>query len=312
MPEGRPPPPFIEFQFPKLVASAPTGDDWIHEVKYDGYRMQIRVVAGEVSIRTRRGHDWTDRFPRLVRSAAKLKDCVLDGEMCAVDKDGNPDFANLISSLKRNTDHLVFFAFDVLWLGREDMRRRDQITRKLALAKAIERAGPGIHYSAHTVGGGPALFAAACKRSLEGIVSKRASATYVAGKGGAWLKTKCRPGMEVVIGGWTTSGSASFKSILAGAYEGGKLRYIGKVGTGFSARILDDLAPRLRKLEIERSPFAGRQPTSSEKMRFVRPELVAEIAFESWTADALLRQASFKGLRADKPADTVAVERAVT
>lgn len=308
MVEGRLPPSFIEFQFPKLVASAPTGDDWIHEVKYDGYRMQIRVAGGDVTIRTRRGHDWTDRFPRLVRSAAKLKDCIIDGEMCAVDADGTPDFATLIASLKRNTDKLVFFAFDILWLGRQDMRRRDQITRKLALAKALERAGPGIHYSAHTVGHGPALFTAACKRSLEGIVSKRASAAYEAGKGAAWCKTKCRPGMEVVIGGWTVSASGAFKSILAGAHEGGKLRYVGKVGTGFSARSLDDLIPKLLKREVSRSPFFCEQPISRQSIHYARPDLVAEIAFESWTADGLLRQASFKAVRTDKPADAVVME----
>lgn len=159
-------------------------------------------------------------------------------------------------------------------------------------------------YSTHFEGNGPSLFTASCRQKLEGIVSKLPDAPYRSGKNETWLKAKCRPGMEFVIGGWAQKGAA-FRSLLVGAYDHGKLIYVGKVGTGYGARVLDDLFPRLKKLEMRTSPFSGRQPSSSGDLHFVKPTLVAQVQFADWTADKLLRQASFKGLRADKPAARV-------
>jgi len=307
MPRG-PMPRWIEPQFPKLVGAAPSGPDWIHEVKFDGYRMQLRVEKRSVTIRTRRGHDWTEKFPALAKAASKLPDCIVDGELCAVGEDGKPDFPALIGALNANrSGSLVFFAFDCMWRGREDLRYQPLLTRKDVLQRLVDTLdSPRIRYSTHTSGAGPAIFKAACAQHLEGVVCKRAKATYDSGKGNCWVKVKCRPAQEVVVGGWTQDG-ARFKALLAGVYERGKLRYIGKVGTGFSERVLSPLVTRLKAKERKASPFAGQQPRSSSAIHFVDPEIVAEIAHAGFI-DGELRQASFKGVREDKPAKDVGLE----
>jgi bifunctional non-homologous end joining protein LigD len=298
-------PRWLEPQFPKLVSEAPTGSDWIHEVKFDGYRMQLRVEKKEATLRSRNGYDWSEKFPALVRDAAKLPDCIIDGELCAIDAAGKPDFAALISQMDpKRSGGLVLFAFDLLWFGREDLRSQTLLDRKARLETLIAGVSSRLRYSTHTAGDGPALWNAACSQELEGIVSKRGNATYQSGKGDSWRKTKCRPAQEVVVGGWTESRPGHFKALLAGVYERGKLRYIGKVGTGFSDRVLTPLYERLRKARRTRSPFAGEQPSSSNIIHFVEPEIVAEIAHAGFI-EGELRQASFKGLRIDKSPTSV-------
>lgn len=301
-------PRWIEPQFPKLVSAAPTGPDWIHEIKFDGYRVQLRVEKRVVTIRTRRGHDWTEKFPALATAAARLPNCILDGELCAVDENSKPDFPALIGALDANrSGSLILFAFDCLWRGRQDLRSQPLLTRKAALQQLIDKLdSPRIRFSTHTTGPGPSIFKAACGQELEGIVSKRASATYTSGKGESWVKTKCRPAQEIVVGGWTQEG-ARFKALLAGVYERGKLKYIGKIGTGFSERVLSPLLTRMKKVERKGSPFAGAQPRSSSTIHFVEPDIVAEIAHAGYI-DGELRQASFKGVREDKPPREVSLE----
>jgi bifunctional non-homologous end joining protein LigD len=303
-------PPFIEPQFPKLVDRAPVGPQWIHEVKFDGYRTQLRVEKKAATIRTRRGHDWTDKFPALVRAAAKLPDCIIDGELCALDEDGKPDFPALLSSLYGDSSKLVLFAFDLLYDRKQDMRGAPLLMRKHRLREVIGDRGRPFGYSAHTDGDGNEIFAAACRGQLEGIVSKCGNAPYRSGKGESWVKVKCRPDQELVIGGWTQNGAA-FRSLLLGAYEDGKFRYVGKVGTGFGGRLLDELMPKLKAHQTSSSPFAGKPPRSSADIYWTKPRLVAQVQFAGWTGDGQVRQASFKGLRADKPANTVTFERPV-
>lgn len=301
-------PRWIEPQFPKLVSAAPIGPDWIHEIKFDGYRVQLRVEKRVATIRTRRGHDWTDKFPVLAKAAAKLPDCIIEGELCAVSEDSKPDFTALIGALNANrSGSLILFAFDCLWRGREDLRYQPLLTRKAALQQLVDKLdSPRIRFSTHTVGAGPSIFKAACGQDLEGIVSKRTNATYISGKSDSWLKTKCRPAQEIVVGGWTQEG-VRFKALLAGVYERGKLKYIGKIGTGFSERVLTPLLTRMKQVERKVSPFAGAQPRSSSTIHFVEPEIVAEIAHGGYI-DGELRQASFKGIREDKAPSQVGPE----
>ena len=301
-------PQWIEPQFPKLVGAAPIGSKWIHEIKFDGYRMQLRVEGRRATLRTRRGHDWTDKFPAIAKAAAKLPDCIVDGELCAVGKDGKPDFPALISALKaERSGSLVLFTFDCLWREGADMRGQPLTARKAELQAMVDTLdSPRLRYSTHTVGNGPAVFKAACGHEIEGIVSKRADAPYDSGKGASWVKVKCRPAQEVVVGGWTQDG-LRFKALLAGVYERGKLRYIGKIGTGFSERVLAPLLDRLKKAERKASPFTGQQPRATSTIHYVEPEIVAEIAHGGFI-DGELRQASFKGVREDKPASEVGRE----
>jgi bifunctional non-homologous end joining protein LigD len=301
-------PPWIEPQFPKLVDRAPVGDQWIHEVKFDGYRMQLRVEKKAATIRTRRGLDWTEKFPVLVGAASKLPDCIIDGELCAVDEEGKPDFPALLSCLHGDTTKLVLFTFDLLWERKQDLRDVPLLMRKHRLHELIGERGRPFGYSAHTEGDGNEIFAAACRGQLEGIVSKCGNAPYRSGKGETWLKVKCRPDQELIIGGWTQNG-ASFRSLLLGAYEDGKLVYVGKVGTGFGGRMLDDLLPKLKAHQIASSPFSGKQPRSSADIYWAKPKLVAQVQFAGWTGDGQVRQASFKGLRTDKAAEQVTLER---
>jgi bifunctional non-homologous end joining protein LigD len=293
---------FADFQHPKLVAEPPAGAAWLHEIKLDGYRLQARIEGGAVTIHTRNGHDWTDKFPDLAEEFAELPDAILDGELCLMGPDGKPTFSGLRAAIGRGrTEALVFFAFDILWRGSDDLRTFALKDRKAALAGVLEAApSPRIRMVDALPQSGPALLQAACRMGLEGIVSKRREAPYVAGRSDKWVKSKCRPAQEVVIGGWLQEPQRHFKALLVGVYEeGGRLRYVGTVKSGFAKH--PGLVAQLEALEAAASPFAGADaPRRTVETRWAEPRLVARVEFAEWTASGKLRQSNFLGLRDDK------------
>jgi bifunctional non-homologous end joining protein LigD len=311
-------PPVTELQLATLVAEAPEGPEWLHEQKFDGYRILAELDRGTVRLLSRRFKDWTAEFPDVVAAVARLpaRHALIDGEVAAVQPDGRTSFQALQNG--RTGAHIAYFVFDLLALDGDDLTALPLEARKARLAALVQTQAPGVvKYSDHVLGSGREFFALACQRGLEGIISKRRDKPYLPGRGPTWQKTKCLLRQELVIGGFTDpEGSRTGIGALLVGYYGadGKLVYAGKVGTGFSHALLGELRALLAPLERAAAPFTPAPPAAwtGGKRHWVAPELVGEVAFSEWTHDGRLRHPSFQGLRRDKPARDVVREVPVT
>ena len=303
-------------QLATLVKAAPAGDEWLHEIKYDGYRIGCIVERGRVRLTSRNGKDWTEEFPPIVAAARDLgvDRAILDGEAAILTADGRTSFQALQNWFAGGGEGLVYFAFDLLALeGEAHLEARPLEQRKEVLHRLLAgaRGGGCIRFSDHVVGGGARFLAAACRRGLEGIVSKRRGDPHRPGRTTGWLKSKCVHRQELIIGGFTDPEGtrAGLGALLVGYREGGALRFGGKVGTGFTQAGALALRKKLDSLESDRCPFTPRPSGLGKRARWVRPELVAEIEFGEWTSDGKVRHASFQGLRQDKSARQVVREK---
>ena len=304
---------FIPPCLARAIDAPPHGNDWIHEVKFDGYRIQAHLQGGRVRLLTRNGHDWTEKLGKVGDDLQTLsvRSAIIDGEAIVQDAAGVADFAALTSELKRGqSTRIVVMAFDLLHLDGADLRERPLLERKATLQRLLERTSMPdlLAYSDHITGAAAAILAKVCEIGAEGIVSKRADRPYRSGRGGDWVKVKCRIVDPFVIIGYVTNTAASeaVGSLVLGYYDGPSLVYAGRVGTGFSARIAAQLWHALQPLVTTAPPLARKLDREQRLgVNWVSPRLVARIEYRAWTDDKILRHATFQGLRGDKAARAI-------
>jgi bifunctional non-homologous end joining protein LigD len=295
-----------------LVDQAPLSGDWVHEIKYDGYRLMAFISAGKVILRTRGNKDWTHKFEPLARALAKLDvhDAVLDLEACVLDEQGRTNFSRLQEALTAgDSQKIEGWVFDLLHHDGQDYRGEALLERKKVLAQLLKKAKPPLHYSDHFESA-PDLLTKACKIGAEGLVSKQKQSTYHGRRTKDWLKSKCGMAQEFVIGGFMPSkdDNKAIGALLLGYYQGGKFLYAGKVGTGFSRKLAREIYKKLAALATEDNPFPEKPPLGLRAYVYVKPVLLCEVSFMEWTADKHIRHGSFKGLREDKAPKAVKQE----
>ena len=301
-------PDFIAPELAMLVKRAPAGDAWLHEVKLDGYRVGARIERGKVRLLTRHANDWTPRFRPIAAILAELpvRTAYIDGEIAVLTPEGVSDFGALQEALGRHggSREMAFIIFDILHLDGRDLRLVPLIERKAILAKLLAKVPvrSPLQFSADVTGQGPEFFKLACRRHLEGIVSKRANAPYRSGRSSDWLKTKCTLRHEFVVGGYRreTTGRPNLGSLLIGHYDRGRLIYAGSVGTGWSIQLGRSIMAALQCISRETSPFIAVPRPDAKDAKWAEPKLVAEVEFTTWTRDGRVRHPSFKGMREDK------------
>ena len=302
-----------DFQAPQLatlVDSVPPGNAWLHEVKYDGYRALIAIGGDGAKVFTRSGLDWTEKFPGVAAAAAGLPgSALLDGEIVAY-KDGKPDFSTLQEAISNGGTGLTFFAFDLLALDGEDLTKKPLLERKERLRVLLQGADETIQFSEHILGAGEKLFETMCREGYEGIISKKADAPYRGARTKSWLKVKCTRRQEFVIIGWSPSEAKGrgFRSLLLAVNGPDGLVYAGKVGTGFNMATLQDLRDKFDAIAVDKPAVSVPRP-EARGAKWIEPKLVAEVAFAEFTAENVVRHASFLGLREDKKAGEVVVEK---
>jgi bifunctional non-homologous end joining protein LigD len=309
----------IKPELATLASTVPAGDKWIHEIKFDGYRIIAYIGDGHVRLMTRAGKDWTERFPDLASKLEELpvQSAIIDGELVALDEQGISRFQRMQNALSEGREsELIYYGFDLVHLDGYDLRPAALIDRKAALKDVLLAGNPGntgtVRYSDHIEGKGEEIFQIACKTSQEGIICKLAASLYEERRSGSWLKVKCHQRQEFIICGYSKPERSriGFGALMLGYYDGPDLVYCGRVGTGFDVETLNSLAKRLKPMALKSHLFQ-RPPTAAERrgVTWVRPELVAEVEFTEWTDDGVLRHPSFQGLREDKPAKEVVRER---
>jgi bifunctional non-homologous end joining protein LigD len=308
-------PDFIEPELAQTSISPTNATGWLHELKLDGYRIQARKDGPSVQLLTRTGLDWTHRMKTIAAQLAELpvESALLDGEVVVLSANGTTSFADLQAAFQEGVKKpLTYFLFDLLHLNGRNMRDLPLTKRKTILARVLEGADEWLRLSEHLENGGEAMFHKACELHAEGIVSKRAASRYVSGRGADWQKFKCIHEQEFVVGGFTlpTNGIHGIGALLLGYYDGERLVYAGRTGTGFTHKTHREIRDRLDALRRTRMPFDSPPAEASRKVIWVKPELVAQVHFATWTVDNLLRQAAFQGLREDKPARDVRREDA--
>ncbi|MBZ9791141.1 DNA ligase D [Rhizobium sp. 3T7] len=313
--EKAPMPAFVEPELAKLKAKPPSGEEWIHEIKFDGYRLQVRLENGKAVLLTRSGLDWTEKFGQeIVDAFAALpaKSAIMDGEIVVERESGAPDFSALQNDLSEGRhDRFVFYAFDLLYLDGYDLQQARLTSRKELLLGLLADADGGLRYSEHFAEKGAVVLEHARQLGLEGIISKMADSEYVSGRTGDWVKSKCLQRQEFVVGGYvpSTSMKSAIGSLAMGVYRNGKLEHVGRVGTGFSVNVAHELYETLSAMEQTENSFDD-ELTAEERrgLVYVSPKLVAEVEFQAWSADHNLRHAAFRGLREDKAPEDVMPE----
>lgn len=293
-------------QLPTLVQHPVEGDDWLHELKLDGYRLIIRVRGGSAEIFTRSGQNWTDKLSVIAQAAAGLPidDAVIDGELVAMDAQGRSSFGALQRAISEDPGGLYVYAFDLLQARGVDLREVPLRDRKAMLQRIVPAGQGRVRYGDHVLAPATQVLAEACRLDAEGIVSKRADAPYRSGRGRSWVKMKCLGREEFLVGGYVSRKDNPLASLLLGRMESDGLMYVGRVGTGFNQEDLREIKARLEKLLRRDMPFAGREPpvnNAGDTHHWVDPQMMVEVRFSGWTEDRVLRHASFQGIREDKP-----------